>query len=122
MTTLVYDGSFEGLMTAVFEVYEYKYQDAEIISEIHFQPDFFSEKHQVITSPEKADRVLKKLDLQIGSSGIKTLLNTYFSEDPNLENVIFHVVKYAVSKPTEDVMKDFAHPAVLQALQISKIG
>ncbi len=25
MTTLIYDSTFEGLMTAVFEVFEYKY-------------------------------------------------------------------------------------------------
>ena len=27
MTTVIYDGSFEGLLTAVFEIYEYKIND-----------------------------------------------------------------------------------------------
>ena len=63
MTTLLYDGSFDGLFTAVFEVFEYRYNDAEIVSRENFlQENIFAEIHEVVTQTEKSERVLKKLE------------------------------------------------------------
>ena len=63
MTTLLYDGSFDGLLTAVFEVFEYKYNDVEIRNRERFQQEnMFAEIHEVATQNEKSDRVLKKLE------------------------------------------------------------
>ncbi len=33
MKTMVYNGTFDGFLTAIFEVYEYKYCDAKIVKE-----------------------------------------------------------------------------------------
>ena len=83
MTTLVYDGSFEGLMTAVFEVFEYRFKPVKIMSREHYAEDFFSAFHEVITDSEKADRVIKKLENDLGKSGVKQLLLVYLSERPD---------------------------------------
>lgn len=61
MIILSYDGSFEGLLTAVFEVFEYRFQDFEIVNKANYhQEKMFSEIHEVITQSEKSERVLKK--------------------------------------------------------------
>ena len=74
MTTLLYDGSFDGLFTAIFEVFEYRYQDVEICSIENFlQENMFAEIHEVITQHEKSERVLNKLEQNIGKSGIHQL-------------------------------------------------
>ena len=66
MTTLLYDGSFDGLFTAIFEVFEYRYQDVEICSKENFlQENMFAEIHEVITQQEKSERVLNKLEQKI---------------------------------------------------------
>jgi hypothetical protein len=71
MTTLLYDGSFDGLLTAVFEVFEYKYKDVEIVSRERFhQENIFAEIHEVITQNDKSERVLNKLEQNIGKAGI----------------------------------------------------
>ena len=50
MTTLLYDSTFEGLLTAVFEVFEYKYDAVEIIAQENYtQENFFAETHEVIS-------------------------------------------------------------------------
>ncbi len=36
MTTLLYDSTFEGLLTAVFEVFEYRYDAVEIIAKENY--------------------------------------------------------------------------------------
>lgn len=59
MTTLLYDGSFDGLFTAIFEVFEYRYKDVEIASSERFhQENIFAEIHEVITQPDKSERVV----------------------------------------------------------------
>ena len=44
MTTLIYDSTFEGLMTAVFEVFEYKYDAVEIIAKKIIRKKISSQK------------------------------------------------------------------------------
>ncbi|WP_435524762.1 hypothetical protein [Chryseobacterium indoltheticum] len=94
MTTLLYDGSFDGLFTAIFEVFEYRYKDVEIFSRENFlQENMFAEIHEVITQQEKSERVLNKLEQNIGKSGIHQLLQIFLSEDPEMEKLVLSAVK-----------------------------
>ncbi len=61
MQTVVYDGSFDGLLTAIFEVYEYKLMDVHISTKAKMQPGVFAEPHIIITNEEKAGRVISGL-------------------------------------------------------------
>ncbi len=120
MITLLYDGSFDGLLTAVFEVFEYRYKDVEIISKGKFQQEnMFSEIHEVITQPEKAGRVLKKLEQNIGKSGIHQLLKVFLSEDPELEPLILSAIRQSIQHPGENILQNYADDHILK---ISKIG
>ena len=56
----VYDGSFEGLLTAVFESFESRELPCSIVAEDEFVPTLFSSK-TVDTDPQKADRVRRGL-------------------------------------------------------------
>lgn len=121
MTTLLYDGSFDGLFTAVFEVFEYRYKDVEIICREKFhQENMFADIHEVITQHEKAERVLSKLEKQIGKQGIRELLKVYLSEDPELENLILSAVKQSVQHPEENILQNYADPDMLKISKISK--
>ena len=71
MTTLLYDGTFEGLMTAIFEVYEYRFEPVKIIANEKYESEsIFTDHHTVITNQEKADRVLKKVETNLGKKGV----------------------------------------------------
>ena len=121
MTSLIYDGSFEGLMTAIFEVFEYQFAEAEIIKEENYKVEnIFAEVHQVITHAEKAERVLKKLEINIGKSAVSQLLMVYLSELPNLESLILAAVKYSLSRPNQNVLDDFAHDDMMQIAKVCK--
>jgi hypothetical protein len=61
MEIYLYDNSFEGLLTAIFEAYEYKLKDVRIISKQVYQPDILSKSKEVITDETKAQRVWKGL-------------------------------------------------------------
>ena len=69
--TLHYDGSFDGLLSTVFHVYACKYapENVHITHDVQ-DTDLFSRSETVTTSPERAQRVFKRLEQQIGRSGM----------------------------------------------------
>ena len=65
MTLLSYDNTFEGFLTAIFEIYEYKYALPQINKSINNQQNLFSDAIEIITDEQKSDRVIKKLEAQM---------------------------------------------------------
>lgn len=120
MTILSYDSTFEGLLTAVFEIYEYKYVDAVITKSSLSQEALFSEATLVITNKEKADRVLTRLEKQLGKNGISQLLYAYSSESETMEHIISNVIFYAISYPGKNILNDYSNPFVLQLSKLVK--
>lgn len=120
MTILYYDNTFEGFLTAVFESYEYKFSTVSIVSKNDYQEALFSEVHEVVTDPTKADRVLKKLEKTLEKEGLRILLYAFLSEEKRIENYMFRVIKYALEKPMQNIFTDFANPDVLHLTQITK--
>lgn len=121
MTTLLYDGSFDGLLTAVFEVFEYRYKDAEIFRKSRFhQENIFAEIHEVVTQNEKAERVLNKLEQSIGKSGIHKLLKVFLSEEAESEQLILSAVQQSIKHPMENILENFADPDILKISKICK--
>ena len=92
MTQLSYDNTFEGLLTAVFEIYEFKYLNPKIIKKDDQQQHLFAEKIEIITDVSKSDRVMKKLQAQLGSDGVRCIIWAFLSEKTGVEDVIFDVI------------------------------
>lgn len=121
MTTLVYDDTFEGLMTAVFEVFEYRFEPAEITSQQHYvNADFFAEAHHVVSDAAKSDRVIRKLEKSLGKNGVKQLLLVYLSERADAGNLVLSAVRQSVLNPTKNILENFADPAVMEIAKICK--
>lgn len=120
MTILLYDKTFEGFLTAVFEVFEYKYVDVQIVQMINFQSSFFSAPIPILTNPQKSDRVLKRLEKQLGKNGVQELLYAFLSEVASRETVLFQVIHYAVQNPTKNILQDYSHQAVMQLSKLVK--
>ncbi|GAB0155351.1 TIGR03915 family putative DNA repair protein [Chryseobacterium sp. Alg-005] len=121
MTTLLYDGTFDGLLTAIFEFFEYRYKDVEIISKEKFvQENMFAGIHEVITQHDKAERVLKKLEKNIGKSGVHQLLKVFLSEDTELEKLILSAVRQSIQHPDENILQNYADQDILKISRICK--
>ncbi|MDY7394999.1 TIGR03915 family putative DNA repair protein [Aureibaculum sp. 2210JD6-5] len=119
MTYLVYDTSFEGFLTAVFEVYELKLERVAIRKNNVEIPQLFGETIPVITNKDKAKRVADKIIAILGKQGFQSLLKSLLSEMDTIEDSILDVIRYAI-KTNENVLNDFGHPAVLEIQQILK--
>lgn len=119
MIWLFYDGSFEGMLTAVFETYEYKWKDIHIRKEGIAVPLLFSETKTVVTDEEKAKRVWKKLLDLFGAKGVQTLWTSWLSELETIEDTILEVIRYGVDSK-QNVLSDFGHQDVLELQQTAK--
>lgn len=121
MTILLYDGTFEGLLTAVFEVYEYKFEPAVIIAEGNYKTEsIFSETHNVSTDQAKADRVLKRLEKNLGKKGISQLLRVYLSENANAERLILSAISQSIQFPNDYILENFGNSDIMEIAKITK--
>lgn len=120
MTILSYDNTFEGFLTAVFEIFEFKYLNPKIIKSSEIQQNLFTKPIEIITNIEKSDRVIKKLNTQIQSDGVRCLIYAFLSEKEGVEDDLFKVIQYGVQNPTLNVMKNFSNESVLRIVQLTK--
>jgi len=119
MQVLVYDGSFAGLLTAIFDVYEYRYNNASIMTGKQRQDSMFATTHIVYTEEAKAGRVWQGLKDRVSATAISALNKTFLSEELGLENKILEYAKYAFAN-TKSIEQDYAHPAVRYVTDTAK--
>jgi probable DNA metabolism protein len=118
MTVLQYDGSYAGLLTAIFEVYEYQLYDASIGQEGESY-SLFGNRRVVHTDMTKAERVLKKLEDRLSKNAIDQFYSCYLSGLPAIENSMLGYVRYVLAsvKPVEN---DYSHRDVLTLQQTGR--
>ena len=119
MTYFIYDTTFEGFLTAVFEVYEYKIKDVAIRKNTLEIPQLFGEIIDVKTNPDKAKRVANKLIVIFKKQGFQSLLKVLLSEMETIEDNLLEVIRYGLST-NKNILNDFGHPAVLEIKQVLK--
>lgn len=97
MTQIVYDGSYEGWLTSVFEIYEYKLKDIVFAKEAISNALLFANTHFVITDGKKANRVLTGLQQRLSHHGFNNLYFAFLSELEKIDETLFRFVEYVFS-------------------------
>lgn len=80
-----YDGSFEGLMSVVFECYLRKSHPYDICRAENMQPVLFCENINIPADPQRAGRVIKSIYQKISSGAFYHIYCAYLSETPGCE-------------------------------------
>jgi probable DNA metabolism protein len=80
MHIFIYDGSFAGFLSVIFESYERNIKNCKIIKKNAYQPDAFSKVTEVISDDAKAERVWKSLRNKITKGGLHNIYSCYLSE------------------------------------------
>ncbi len=94
-TTLVYDDSFGGFLTAVFLCYsEYREEtDIEIVAASRHQPGIFRLEREVVQDEERAGRVWRGLRKHLGEQGAREIYATYLGESPARESLMLDYIR-----------------------------
>lgn len=116
---LIYDGSFEGLLSCVFTAYEQKLKVVEILPAGEEQKQLFYESQEVITEFEKSQRVFNALKKKVSKNGLLKIRWAFLSEAPGMEMQIFDMLQYIFSSKLQ-VDKDYTHPSVLHISKLAK--
>ncbi|KQC29021.1 TIGR03915 family putative DNA repair protein [Flagellimonas eckloniae] len=116
--TLIYDGSFNGFLTAVFIAFEEKINVSDIQRNSHGQNGLFSETETIFTDVHKAKRVWNG----IRNKSHNAISNVYFaflSETDGIELMLFtYIQKLMASKNGKQL--DYSDGIVLRISQLAR--
>lgn len=99
MVIYLIDGSFEGLLCAVFEWFERKPGKVNLRTAQHYYPDAFAAPFHVHNDPKKADRVWEGLQVRLSKSWTRRFYCTFLSESEVAYNNLFDFACYIFSSP-----------------------
>ncbi len=92
----VTDGSFEGLLTAIFESYSKKGPPHIIEPDSDVQTHLFDCRVRISTDAGKSDRVWAGLKKRLGAGPRQRLFEAYLSGSPGVETMIYRLVREAL--------------------------
>ena len=115
----IYDKTFDGLLTAVFDAYFRKTFPDALLSEGDALPLFCDELHTVVTDEEKAGRVWRGLQKKVSSSALGCLTQSWLSELPEVGILIFRYIRKALDH-SKSIELNFGDPDVLQISKVWK--
>ena len=119
-TTLVYDGSFNGFLTAVFVAFEEKLNVVAIQKNGQGQNVLFSNTETIFTNLTKAKRVWNGVKSK-SYNAISTIYFAYLSETEGIELLLFTYIKKLMSQKGKQ--SDFSDDTVLYISQLArKVG
>lgn len=119
MTVFIYDRTFEGLLTCIFEAYSRKSFPDALLTEQEPLPLFCDEAFTVCADEAKAGRVWRRLQQKLSSRAVAELAAGWFSELPQADMLLFRYMRKALDAacPPET---NFGDPDVLALHQIAR--
>src|SRR5665647_2253695 len=96
---LVYDGTFEGFLTVVFECYSRKLEPTNICSEKNLQEILFDGKEYIHTETSHSDRVWKGLQKKLSKELNQLPYSAFLSGEKGIEMALLHFIRMAFVSP-----------------------
>ena len=115
---LVYDGSFNGYLTAIFKAFEQKLLLADIQKEEQAQRGLFSDAEMVYTEIDKAKRVWNGIQKK-NHTAMKNIYFAFLSENKGIELLLYRYIQKLYSR-TELLHLNFSDDHVLKVAQLAK--
>ena len=120
MEIYLYDGTWAGFLTAIFEVYERGKINVSITTVNRFLPDAFAMPYYVMTNESKAKRVWTGLAKKISAKASKSLYCCFLSELPGIENSLYAYLRLVFEK-SESPERAYGDANVLKVSQVDKM-
>lgn len=112
MIYYVYDGTFDGLLTSIYEVYYRNENPDDIVPQDRLEENFLIEKIYISTDKEKASKVYRSIEEKISLEALRRVFYAYLSELPKNGINILNYLKIGY-KIGSNVDNNLANDAVL---------
>jgi probable DNA metabolism protein len=109
---LVYDGTFEGYLSVVFECYSRKLEPMNIASEKNLQETMFVEKEFIPSDAIHSDRVWKGIQSKLSTEMNQLPYSAWLSCEPGIEIALLQFIRLAFAS-TVPIENNFGDPDVL---------
>ncbi len=119
MIIYTYDGTFEGLLTSIFETYNRKNFPVDICSRQGEQKHLFAQKLDIHTNEIKAERVWKGIQNKLMGKNNQLLFYAFLSEEKGIEMKIYRFLRRLFSEHF-NIETDFGDSDVLYLTQTSQ--
>ena len=116
----VYDGSLEGMFTAVFEAFRRREQPCNIVQEQNLQQSLLCSYIPIHTDLSLAERVKDGIINTLGDKGYGNIKRAYLSDDDRKGGVILSYLLYTMKKGRKSCTH-LAHPAVAAFEDLLKV-
>jgi probable DNA metabolism protein len=93
MIVFIYDGSFEGLLSAVYEAYYSNSKPDRIVPYREYELNFLYEEIHIVTDTEKYKRVSNSIKNKISELALEYIYNAFLSELPNTSTYIYDYIR-----------------------------
>jgi probable DNA metabolism protein len=113
---VLYDGSFEGFLTLVYEVYYAKLHVKNIIKKI---PErlVFESVHEIFSDEEKAQKVLNAIKKHFSKERQRTIFNIFLCDTQEHEMALLEYIRIGFKNPKELANITNAHLFYIQNLE-----
>ena len=120
MQLIVYDGSFEGFLSAVFDIYEHRYDHVEFSKDENYQRILFGTAYIVTTDEAKTKRVWQGLKQKLSAEALANVYKAFLSEKKDIEVILLYYIRYVFASNTS-IEEDMSHEAVLTVTQTARM-
>lgn len=118
----LYDGSFEGLLTCIFEAYVSKERDVSIINKETYIRSFLDEIRKIETDMTKFERVYSSISKKISYSAEKIVYRAWLSESEKAPDLIYHFLRVGY-KMGSKVINFIQDPLINKIIELDrKVG
>lgn len=119
MTLFQYDGTFEGLLTTLFDAYLRKQFPDELLAMGEPLPLFYDSVHAVASDEAKAARVWKAVLRKLSPEARRGVIRCWLSECPGASILLFRYLRKVIDAP-RSIETNFADPDILAFAQLDK--
>jgi probable DNA metabolism protein len=90
---LIYDSTFEGFLTTIFEIYDRKIEPINIICKRERQIHLFSLFLEIVTDVKQSDRVWNGIKKWVAREGMLMIYHAFLSQENQIELKLYHLIK-----------------------------
>lgn len=122
MIHYIYDDSFEGLLTCIYEAYYRRENPDDIVPKDREEENFLIQRYYIETDSDKASKVYKSIEEKISREALKRVFYAYLSELPKSGIAILNYLRIGF-KMGANVDSNLSNDAVLTMDKINhKVG
>lgn len=119
MPILLYDKTFDGFLTVIFDAFKNKIVPDKIESLDYYEPMLWVDKLIIPTDLEKAARVWTALKKRLTERGYNTVYRVHLAQAPEAEMILFRFIQ-KVFASSVNIEENFADPDVLRISTLNK--